>query len=238
MVVSGGHLQILSLFILMPWPRSWRKRKPLLSVLWSFLILYCLTTGFQPPLVRAFCGRIVSYASKYFRLHWDQGKVQLFSGLLVLIWIPEWILSFSFYLSWLAALGFLVSPLGPFSQRKYSFLKSWLNCFFIQGLVAVGLSQFSILGLIVNCLFAPLIALILFPLSGIVLIFPFLVPVADGGWQLILQFLEMASRFSESAPPTFFGIPTSRWILLWFFLAATHCFFEVLRQTRYRKHHV
>jgi len=237
MVVSGSHLQILSLLILLPWPKKWRERRGLQLILWTLLFFYCLLTGFQPPLVRAFFSRLISAASQKLHWHWDLGKVQIFSGLFILILIPEWILSFSFYLSWLASVGFLATPLYQ-KSKKFQFVKNALNCLFIQAFMSVSFLQFSLLSFLMNCLFAPLIGIFLFPLSGAVLLFPFLVPAADWGWEKLIQFLSLVSNFSSAFPSEFLKLTSSRWIFLWIFLAATHCFFEALRQWRYQRTHV
>jgi competence protein ComEC len=243
-VVSGGHLQIISFLILFLIPRRQRKHKWLSLLLWILLFGYCFATGFQAPVVRAFFSRGLSSLNRHFAWSWDNGKCQLFSGVLLLLLFPEWILSFSFYLSWLASLGFLLLPL-CYRAEKFSenskILQLFLPGLLIQTLMAVFFGQFSLLGLFMNALVAPSLGLLLLPLSSLGALIPSLCPVIDGTWDLILRILTWVGQLSNSSAylnENAFQVSTSRWIGLWIFLASTHCFFEILHQERYRKSHV
>lgn len=243
-VVSGGHLQILSFLILFLIPNQQQKRKWLSWLLWLILFGYCFATGFQAPVVRAFCSRGLSSLNRHFAWSWDSGKCQLFSGVLLLLFFPEWIFSFSFYLSWLASLGFLLLPL-CYRAEKFSenskILQLFLPGFLIQTLMAVFFSQFSLLALFMNALVAPGLGLLLLPLSGLGALVHPLCPFVDGSWDLILKALAWVGQLSNSSDylsEKAFQVSTTRWIGLWIFLAATHCFFEALHQERYRKSHV
>lgn len=238
MVVSGSHLQILALFFLLPWPQRWKNKPSLLIGLLALLFGYCLLTGFQPPLVRAFIARLVIHFNETFKLFWDQGKVQLSAGLLTLMIIPEWILSFSFYLSWAASLGFLLAPLWQ-KEKSHWIARNALTCLLIQCFVSVSFSYFSILGTFINALFAPIIAVCLFPLSAVALIHPRLSHLADLGWNFLLQFLQLCTKLNpQTGTPSFPDLSTVRWIQLWLFLSLVHCFFELLVKYRYRGQHV
>lgn len=235
MVVSGSHLQFLSFFLLLPIPFLWRRKNFVLIPFWILLFLYCLCAGFQPPLVRAFAAQLVAFFSQKFHCFWDFGKVQLYSGLLVLALIPEWISSFSFYLSWLATLGFLLWPL--YQSSKSYLLKTFLNCFLIQALISFVFADFSLLSVAANSFLAPLIGLLLFPLSALPLLLPVTSPLADQGWFFLIETLTWISEYSDSSPE-FPSLTSIRWLTFWTFLAVVHCFFEFLRQKRYQGSHV
>jgi competence protein ComEC len=237
MVVSGSHLQILCFFLLLPWPLKWREKKFLKFSMGFIFIFYCLMTGFQAPLVRALVARGLASLNEHWKLHWDGGKVQLYSGLLVLALIPEWILSFSFYLSWLASVGFLFTPMIR-KQDQFSFLLSFLNCFFIQALMSLFFQQFSVLGFLVNALAAPVIAFCLFPTSFLPILFPQLSPLSDWVWDLILRFLKFLSELSSSQINFEFDSTAMHWYWLWILITLIHCSLEVLQRWRYQKSHV
>ncbi|MEZ0393360.1 MAG: ComEC/Rec2 family competence protein [Pseudobdellovibrionaceae bacterium] len=239
MVVSGGHLQILTFLILFPWPATWRKKKYLQIFLWGFLCSYCLLTGFQPPLVRALLARFVHFLNQRFHFFWDLGKTQWLAGVLTLLLIPEWIFSFSFYLSWLASLGFLLTPLLWKFQSRKIFL-TLLSCFFIQSLMTVSLGDFSALGIFTNAFLAPFIGLLLFPLSLSSVLFPFLIPVSDQLWEYLLLLLKYlaAWNFQLNSISNLPQFTQFRWFFLWGFLALIHTSLEAFRQMRYQRSNV
>jgi ComEC/Rec2-related protein len=242
MVVSGSHLQLLSLFILWPWPEKIRAGRKLKWILGWLLFSYCLITGFQPPVVRAFICFTLRNLSDYFHWHWDSGKIHLASGFVLLSLIPAWIFSFSFYLSWLASLGFLLTPLCfTYKNKNWSWseiAKNWFNSLTIQSLMSVGFLQFSVLSVLLNGLLAPVIAILLFPISLLVLILPNMAGLTDVCWDILLTVLRWSLWFPH---PTDFSIPVldaNRWFYLWSFIASLHCGFELLRRYRYQKNYV
>lgn len=238
MVVSGSHLHVVSFLVLFMVPKRFQKNFYVRSFRSLSLFAYCLLTGFQPPVVRAFAAHLLSACSFRLRWHWDPGKVQLGSGLLILLLFPRWILSFSFYLSWLASLGFLLIPLSTKNKTSgwEKFVNALVSSALIQAFVAVAFSGFSLFSVFTNALLAPIISLTLFPLSILSILIPQSVPVVDSGWNLLIQFLSVISVFSsDTEPDLVFKTTSSQWIFLWLFLTVIHCFFEFLRQQRYRR---
>lgn len=237
MVVSGSHLQILCFFILLPWPKKCQDWTVFKIGIFSILSFYCLVTGFQAPLVRALTTRGLESFNEKFKLHWGSNKVFLVSGLLVLAVIPEWISSLSFYLSWLASLGFLLTPLIR-SEKSFPLFSSFLTCFFIQTLMSVFFWNFSVLGWIANAILAPVIGFCLLPASALPILSSSFVTVTDWAWDVILASLAWLAQFSDSAGISFIKLTTVKWILLWAFLAFVHSAFEALQKQRYQNQNV
>lgn len=241
MVVSGSHLQMLSLLLSWVTPKNWKS--PWFDLgLALLLIFYALLSGFQPPVVRALAARLLMICSRFFHWSWDPGKINMAAGLLLLSLAPGWIFNFSFLLSWLASLGLIVAPLcfsTPCRPRRralamaLSAVQFWLTCFCIQALMAVALLQFSVLGLFMNSLVAPLISILLFPLSLSVIVIPSLHGLIDIVWLSLLQFLQFFLVFATPTGISPYPSP-DRWIYLWIFLAFIHAFFEFLQRFRYR----
>ena len=241
MVVSGSHLQMLSQLLFWITPTRWKSR-PLEFTISLLLIFYALLTGFQPPVVRALISRLLLVFSRFFGWGWDSGKINLVSGLMLLALSPLWIYNFSFFLSWLACLGLMVAPwCFPAAwrpQRRWlakasSVLQFWLSCFCVQVLMSVALSSFSLLGLLMNSLVAPLISLALFPLSLSIVFIPALHGFIDAIWAELLRFLQYFAEIAAPSTASSFPSP-ERWLPLWIFLAFIHGFFEFLQRTRYR----
>ncbi len=241
MVVSGSHLQMLSALISWLRPASWKSIWIDLTMA-LLLVFYALLSGFQPPVIRALVARMLAIVSDYFRWNWDSGKITMASGLLLLAISPFWIFNFSFFLSWLACLGLIAGPLclpKPWrSQRSAraliaAGLRFCFSCFCVQALMAVALKKFSLLSLMMNCLVAPVISVLLFPLSLSIIVIPSFQGFIDVVWENLLQFLlffsEMGSPLAISPFPS-----AESWAFLWIFLAFIHAFFEFLQCYRYR----
>jgi ComEC/Rec2-related protein len=239
MVVSGGHLQLLSLFILAAWPPHTKDKLFSRLALLFFLFSYCLLTGLQAPVVRSFFGLLLFEISHRFRWNWDSGKTQLFTGLLLLFLIPHWIFHFSFYLSWLASLGFLLSPL--IKKGSPNLWQKWLLyalcCFLIQTLLTLSFGNFNAIGVVTNSLFAPILGILLFPISLAPAVFPFLSLWADRIWALLISGLQMIQQELPQQELSQVTFSERFWMALWIFLAAVHAGFECLRRLRFRGFH-
>ena len=220
MVISGAHLIFME--------KLWRslpdfpfKRAGLIL----FLLFYSLSSGLKPPVVRALFSLLAMYLNKSKKWFWSpMWRVQI-SGMLTLCVFPGWIHSLSLQMSWLASLGMC--------QRK-----KWLSCsltyFLLLPILAQwgGVHPFSIL---VNWLITPLISGILLPISLLVFIMPFLLPVTDALWSVVLWVLKQLARGSPSAPlwewekmDSFFI-----WIyiaLVFFILQISHVFFHMKKK--------
>jgi competence protein ComEC len=238
LVVSGGHLQILSLLLLAPIPRVFRRNKAFRFSLWVLLFSYCLITGFQAPVVRAFVGRVLTSLSQFWKWNWDLGKIQIAAGLMCLILFPAWLKSLSFYLSWLASMGFLLGPL-CFSYRnsktRPSFLQTLLTCALIQAFVAVVFCSFSWLGVLMNAVVAAPLAVLLLFLSGLPILHPSFISWCDRIWDFLLLTLDQ-TRLLANAPA---NVDFSRlqWLFLWSFLVLLQILLHLIYQQRYRHSH-
>lgn len=142
-VVSGSHfLVLISLFNLLKFPQ-WLQ----CLLLWAFNAV----TGFSPPGTRA----CLSLHTKFlFKMRPDQNLLAV--GFLCLALENQWITSYSFWLSWLAAFVLLISP-------KDS-LRIFQNFLFFSVWVLLGF-QISFWSLPLNILIAPIIGWVLFPLA-------------------------------------------------------------------------
>jgi len=245
MVVSGSHLQTL-LWLEQGLLFFWNKKSWLKIFLALSLFFYCLLTGFQPPVLRALASWLCRWLNQFFHWHWDAGKIQLASGVFLLSLFPDWIHSFSFYLSWLSSLGFLAAPLIVKSshRRKESAFRHWLlTSLCIQALVAFAFWNFSWLGFFMNVLLGPFIGFFLLPLSLLELLLPTFAFFWDQAWFYLLAFLKcLIEIYQNLFPNALLSKPFSdnsfAWMSLWTFLMAIHMFFEILRQLRYRRSYV
>jgi predicted membrane metal-binding protein len=102
LVVSGSHFIFLGQIL----NGICKKRTKTKFAIFVFFAAVC---QFNPPVMRALVSLILSALSKKYRLFWRPEQVALYSGLGCLVLFPEWLLSLSLLLSWLASLALTFS---------------------------------------------------------------------------------------------------------------------------------
>lgn len=154
-VVSGQNLTLLSGFVLSFAPFLGRKKAILLAL--GFIIFYAFLTGLQVPVIRA--GIMVLFASiaKLIGREEDGFWILLITALGMLIFNPNWILSISFQLSFLATIGVVI--VAPELIKRLNFLPNLIKqdlgvSICAQALVfpviAANFNQASLVGLFAN----------------------------------------------------------------------------------------
>lgn len=151
LVVSGFHILMLNkVFHLI-------LRGPFLTLLKPvFLFGFVMTCQFQLPVVRAWIQSLLVSLNKKWSLQIPKPLILFLSVLNCLLIFPENYTSLSLPMSWVACLGIQLGR-SHWSQSFYTYL-----------LMLPILSSFTVLSpwtIVINSLFAPLIGLILFPMS-------------------------------------------------------------------------
>jgi hypothetical protein len=191
MVVSGAHLIFLENLI-KPAPRP-------LQIL--FLTVYSWLTGFGPPIVKALIRRL--FEPWLSRHGWSSLQIEAFSVTVVLTFVPMWIVSRSFLMSWLCALAFQLPRLVKYRALDVS-AKTYVLLF-----VFCAASPLTIFW---NSLVAPLVGDLLFPLTLVLIPVPWLTPAVDKIWQIFLWILSMGPQAAPN--PWFFSSRELFWIPL------------------------
>lgn len=154
-VASGQNLTLMSGFLFNFAPILGRKKTIFLSIFAS--IFYSLLTGLQIPIIRAAIMIIFASIGKLFDREVDGWFSLLFSALLMLIIEPNWLLSISFQLSFLATVGVVI--LAPELIKRATILPEIIKEDLMVSLsaqaltapiIAANFHQFSISGLLVN----------------------------------------------------------------------------------------
>lgn len=164
-VVSGSHLIIMNKFFSLIFKEN-IKLKNLL------LFTYCLITGFQAPTIRAYLQILLHQFNGKFKKNWSPLQIQLYTFLTLLIFIPNWCLSLSFYLSAICALAI------ELTQQMTSLKKQCL----IYLLILFPILTISFphpASIFSNLIFAPVLELILFPLCLIATMIPYFYKLTD-----------------------------------------------------------
>ena len=201
MVVSGAHLIFLekTLNTLPKWPYK------NISTIFC-LIFYSLIAELHPPIFRALISFFLSAFSKKFQLHWNPYWRVMFSGMICIIFNPEWISSVSLQLSWAGALAF--------SYKHSRLMAQILSYMLILPLISQWTSLHP-LSIALNWIFFPLISITLFPLSVLSFICPLFYPFTQFLWNLLIQLLAFLQPIFETVPFYIQPIPFSfRWIYI------------------------
>ncbi|MFN8847847.1 MAG: ComEC/Rec2 family competence protein [Bdellovibrionales bacterium] len=168
-VVSGSHFLILQ--------QIFERLRIPSPVGITFLVFFNFLSGFTAPGTRACLG---SSLNPILKLNGHQ-KV-LFISVMTLLINPDWIRSYSFWLSWLASLILEISP-----KDRFRIIQNFLY-YLTWSFLGMTLSLWSIP---LNVLIAPLIGWVLFPLSllsffpGFDLLFTFLLKSLEHLFELL-----------------------------------------------------
>lgn len=156
-VVSGQNLTLVSGFILGFVSIIGRKKAVLLAMVIS--LFYALLTGFQVPVIRALIMVCLSLSAQLLNREADSPWILLLTASLMLIYNPNWILSISFQLSFLATLG--VIAVAPQIDKKLEFMPEVIRQDLGVSLaaqlltipvIAANFHQLSLIGIIANSL--------------------------------------------------------------------------------------
>lgn len=210
-VVSGAHLLFLE--------KLWKKIPLPLFIkthgLFGLLILYALASHFHPPVVRALFSFFLFRLSYFFKLFWNVNFITLLSGILCLVYKPEWSFSFSLQLSLLACFLYNMSE-SPFKKS-----------FFIYLFIIPVINRWQFLHpftVLINWSVTPFIGGLLFPLSFLSPFFPVLYTISDLLWTFVLQILK-ALKFLPSQSPFMQWYIPKEWI--WFYIGFVYIILSV-----------
>lgn len=178
--------------------------------------LFCLMSGFQPPIFRGFVQKIISEANKNFKWDWPPETTTLLSGLSVLILIPEWSKSLSLSLSWIASL----SQSLPFKKDYQKVLAAYILMMFPLW----GLSNIHPITFMMNLIVAPFIGFILFPLAVFLILFPFFSFLFD----ILIKILRLLEYLIPSPLIIIPSGPILPQLTTWLYLFFLHAIIHVL----------
>lgn len=182
-VVSGQNLSLLVGFVMTGVSWFGRKKTILLALVVS--LIYALLTGFGIPTIRALIMVTLSLGAQLVNREAKSLQILLITALMMLIISPNWLLSISFQLSFLATLA--VVEVAPKIVSSLSFLpdiiKQDLGVSLAAQLltlpvIAANFHQLSLLGILTNTLVLWTVSLIM--LSGIITLFSLLLGTIIG----------------------------------------------------------
>ncbi len=222
LVVSGSHLICLE-HIAKKFGSQTSRRSVKTSVIFFVLAIFTLMTGASPPVLRAFLQWTLSRLATREGWNWTRAQLISVSGFLTMIVCSDRLSLSSLFLSWIAALaiGFLTNRITEsFWQKLKSaiYVNASIYLALIPALLPIGVP--SLWSLVCNVIFAPMMSLVLFPVSLAGFTFSGFAWLADQTWGCALWLVShVADRLPTNWDPvevsTFFLIPYVLILTLW-----------------------
>lgn len=210
-VVSGAHLIWLESLL----RRLLGHGQTANGLIVSILIVFALATRLEAPVVRAAISMGLYALSRRRRLGWTPLQIAGLSGLLSIGLFPIWITSLSLLLSWTAALALAQ---GAGSESVWT---KQVRIYLCMLLCLMPLSLPHPLTIALNVLAAPVLSVVLFPLSGVVWLLPAFATFIDPVFSVAMIWLRSTAAAIPQMPPAPY-IPGR--FELWVYLLALNLF--------------
>ena len=189
--ISGMHISLMASILLNILNKLKKSDKNVLFVI-VFLIIYLVLTNYQASITRSIIFYIILNLSKLKKLKLSSLDSLSISISLILLFVPKFINN----------IGFLYSSTVSFSLLYFkdkfnkNYILNLLYVSFISCLVSLPITvslnyQVNILSIFINIFFVPLVSFILYPLSLLTFIFPFLIQI----FNLFINITEHISNF-------------------------------------------
>ncbi len=199
--ISGMHISLMASIILNILNKLKKSDKNVLFVI-VFLIIYLVLTNYQASITRSIIFYIILNLSKLKKLKLSSLDSLSIAISLILLFAPKFINN----------IGFLYSSTVSFSLLYFkdkfnkNYILNLLYVSFISFLVSLPITvslnyQVNILSIFTNIIFVPLVSFILYPLSLLTFIFPFLIQI----FNLFINITEYISNFISNI--NIFNIP-------------------------------
>ncbi len=196
--ISGMHISLLSsiiLKILQKLKLSENKRYTMTSLC---LLLYLLLTDISPSILRGVIFFILFSLNKIYYFYIKPLNIYLLTFIIVILINPFYIFDIGFQYSFLISFYLLyLSNLLNSNKKIISLLKVSLISFIVSIPLSIyNFFQINVLSIIYNLFYVPYISIIIFPLSLLTFIFPFINPLYKLSLNLLEQTALFLSKFS------------------------------------------
>ena len=242
-VVSGQNLTMLAGMLLGFSSLIGRKKAIMLALITVFI--YTLLSGIQIPVIRAFIMFFFASLASFFDREDESIWILILTGLLMLIYEPNWLLSISFQLSFLATVGVVV--VAPEIVKIFKKVPDILREDFAVSLaaqalvwpiIAINFNQASLYGVLTNTLILWTVPLIM--ISGlIVLILSFILfPLAQILAQIpgiLLTYFVAVVELSNKLGGSIYVYPQNVFIWLGYYILVFSIFLSVKKYNQVDK---
>jgi len=226
--VSGMHITLLSSITLAILNKIKKKYINYLFVI-LFLLFYMFLTNFTPSVIRATCLFIFLSLNKVLKLNLTTSKILLIILMFNLIINPYNIYNVGFKFSYIISL-YLVAFSKIISRYKNYIVRTLVtsSISFLSSIPILINNYFSIniMTTLNNVMFVPLISIIIFPFSLIVL----LIPKLDFIYELMINILEKLSLFVTNFKIEIIFSKVNIFIIILYYLIITLVLYKIYKR--------
>ena len=226
LAVSGMHISLLSLLLFNIFKKLRLGENKSLIFTSIFLLFYMALTSFMPSCSRSVLLFLLIALNKIFKLNIETIKLFILTFIIILFIDPYYIYDLGFIYSFTISFYLI---LFKNKLKKDNYFKSLLYisfiCFFISLPITLYNSyEVNFLSIFLNIFFVPFVSFIIFPLSILTFIFPFL----DNIFLLLTNILEYLSNYFNSINLFIitFGKVNICFIIIYYFLLTLFLYFD------------
>ena len=192
--ISGMHISIFTSIILFILKRFIKNNKIIFFIILIILVFYIFITNFSSSVIRASSLFLISMLFKIFNYKIDIKNILIYLFCITLLFNPYKIYNSGFLFSYLISY-YLIHFGNKINNYKNYFIRLLITSvisFFISIPILINTNfNINLLTPIINLIFVPYVSLIIFPLSLLTFIFPFL----EGLFNLLIYIMENISLF-------------------------------------------
>ena len=227
--ISGMHINLLATLILYLLKKISYNNFYNYSIVLAFILFYAIIINFGTSVIRTIVMFTLFTINKLFNIKIKSIDLMLLTLSIIIIFDPFIFHDIGFQFSYITSFTLILLSKKINNYHNY-FIKS-LYTSFICTLVSLPIClanfyQVSIISIILNIIFIPLVSYIIFPLCIMSLILPFLLPILN----LFTTFLEKISLIANDIPYTKLILPKPSFILIVFYYFAIYL---ALYRTKY-----
>ncbi len=190
--LSGMHVSLLTTIILFMLNRIMHNKKIIYSIIFTFLLFYMMLTNFSPSIIRATFLFILCILNKELKLGIKTDYLLILIFSLSLFYNPYYIYNNGFLFSYV--ISYFLIKFGSIANNYSHYFTKLFMTSFISFLASLPISinsyfHLNFLTPFINLIFVPMITIIIFPLSLLTFIFPFL----DKAFLFTIQIMEYIS---------------------------------------------
>lgn len=187
--ISGMHITLFTSFILFIINKINKNKIINFLILVIFLLFYMFLTNYSPSVVRASLFFIALNIKKIFKLNITNFELIIFILLILLNYNPYYIYNTGFLYSFTVSISLIL-----FGKNEDNYFKNLFKTSLIAFLVGIPISinnyySINLLTPFLNIFFVPFVSFVIFPLSLINFIIPFIDPINN----FLLNILEIVS---------------------------------------------
>ena len=195
--ISGMHITLLTGFLLKILNKISKNIKLNLIIIFVFLLFYLFLTNYSASVIRASLLFVGINIKKILKLKIDNENILLLILGILLIYNPYYIYDLGFVFSF--SISYFLIRYSNIINNQKGYFNQLLMTSLIAYIVSIpiminGFSQINLTSIILNCIFVPFVSIIVFPLSLLTFIFPFLEPILS----ITIFILESLAKFTSN----------------------------------------